>query len=64
MSEINEIEELPEGNFPINLKLTNQYQLQDPRLMAEYNIYIKTGYFFGEINININLITYEYNIVI
>ena len=38
LSEINDTEELPEGDFPINLKLTDQYQRKYPSLMAKYNM--------------------------
>ena len=47
MSEINDTEELPEGLFPINLKLMNQYQRKYPILMDKYkNPTYKIGYFF------------------
>ena len=36
MSEINDIEELYEGTFPINLKLIAKYQQTEPSLMAKY----------------------------
>ena len=36
LSEINEIKELPEGIFPINLKLIDQYQRKYPSLMDKY----------------------------
>ena len=35
VSEINDIEELPEGNFPINLKLIKKYQRTEPSLIAK-----------------------------
>ena len=31
MSEINDIGEIPEVNFPINLKLIQRYQQEEPR---------------------------------
>ena len=46
MSEINDIEEIPEDSFPINLKLIDRYQWKDPSLMAKCNKFIyKTGSF-------------------
>ena len=36
VSEINDIRELPEGVFPIHLKLINQYQQKYPSLMDKY----------------------------
>ena len=36
MSEINDIDELPEGVFPISLKIIDQYQRKFPILMAKY----------------------------
>ena len=65
MSEIKDIEELPEGNFPINLKLIQQYQRKEPRIRAKYKtgMYHK-GSFCGGGNIYINLITCKDNIFI
>ena len=37
MSEINDIVELPEGTFPLNLKLIQQYQWEEPSITAKYN---------------------------
>ena len=47
MSEINDIEELPEGISPINLKLIKKYQRSEPSMRDKnkYNTYHK-GYFF------------------
>ena len=65
MSEINDTKEIPEGIFPINLKLIYQYQLKDLSLITKYkNHTYKTGYFYGVSNIYFNLITCEDNIVI
>ena len=65
MSEIDNIEELPEGVFSINLKIIDQYQFKYLSIMAKYNTSkYKTGYFRGEMIIYFNLITYEYNTVI
>ena len=65
VSEINDTEELPEGNFPINLKLIYLYQPIDTSLMAKYTsgAYQK-GYFCWGSNINLNLIICEVKIVI
>ena len=65
MSEINDIEELPEGNFPINLKPIKKYQQSEPSLMAKYKYgtYHK-GYFGGGSNIYLKLITCKDNSVI
>ena len=38
MSEINDIEELSEGNFPIKFKTIDQYQQEEPNLMAKLKI--------------------------
>ena len=65
MSEINDIKELPEGTFPINLKLIQKYQREEPSIIAKYKdgTYHK-GYFCGGSNIDLNLITCKDNIVI
>ena len=65
MSEINDIEELPEGNFPINLKLIQKYQRSEPIIIDEYKYgtYHK-GYFCGGSNIDIKLIRCEDKIII
>ena len=58
MSEINDIEELPEAFFPINLKLIDQHQWRYPIQMDKYTIGVyKTGYFCGGSNIGLKLIT-------
>ena len=36
VSEINDTEELSEGNFPINLKIIQKYQRREPRIIAKY----------------------------
>ena len=36
VSEINDIKEIPEGDFPFNLKLIAQYQWKETFLMAKY----------------------------
>ena len=65
MSEINDIKEITEGNFPINLKLIEKYQRTEPILMAKYKYgkYHK-GYFHGGSNKDLNLITCDNKIVI
>ena len=56
MSEINDIEEIPEGYFPIHLKLIQQHHHKDPILMAKYTegTYHK-GCFCGGSNIYLTL---------
>ena len=57
VSETNDIEELPEGNFPMNLKFIAKHQREGPSIIATYQdgIYHK-GYFNGFSNIDLNLI--------
>ena len=65
LSEINDTEEIPEGIFPINLKLIHHYQQKEPGLLAKYTImaYHK-GSFRGGSNINLSLTMCEVTIVI
>ena len=65
MPEINDNEEIPEGNFPINLRLIKEYQWTEPSLMDKYKdgTYHK-GSFCGGSNIDINLLMCEDKIVI
>ena len=65
MSEINYIEEIPEGDFPINLKLIQKYQRLELSIIAKYKygMYHKDS-FCGGINSDINLITCKDKIVI
>ena len=65
MSEINDIEEIPEGNFTINLKLTPKHQRAEPSIIDKYKdgTYHK-GSFCGGSNIDLNLITCKGKIVI
>ena len=65
MSEINNIEELPKGTFPIILKLIQKYQQAEPSIKAKYEdgMYHK-GSFCGVSNIDIKLITCMDKIVI
>ena len=65
MSEINYIEEIPEGTFPINVKMVAKDQRTEPSIMSKYKYgtYHK-GYLRGVININVILITCEDKIVI
>ena len=52
MLEINDIEVISEGTFPINLKMIAQYQQTEPILMDKYEdgMYNK-GYFHGRMTI-------------
>ena len=65
MSGINDIEEIPEGTFPINLKLIQKYQRSGPIITAKckYGTYHK-GSFRGGSNIGLKLIPYKDHIVI
>ena len=58
MPEINDIEELTECNFPINLKLITKHQRQEPSIRDKYKdgTYQKC-YLRGGSNIDIRLIT-------
>ena len=52
MSEINDIKGLPEGVFPMNLRLIYQHQRKDSIPMVKYKMgTYKSDYFHGEINI-------------
>ena len=65
MPEINDNEEIPEGNFPINLKLIKEYQRKEPSLMDKYKDGTHhKGYFGSGIIIDINLIMCEDRIFI
>ena len=65
MSEINDTEELPEGNFSINLKLIKKHQHKYPSLMAKYKEgAYQIDSFRGVSNIYLNLMMYEDNIFI
>ena len=64
MPEINDIEEIIEGDFPINLKMIEKYQRTEPSLMDEYkNGTYHTYSFCGGSNIDLNLIMCEDNII-
>ena len=56
MSEINDTKEIPEGIFPINLRLTQKHQRSEPSIKVKYKdgTYHK-GYFRGGINIYLKL---------
>ena len=58
MSEINDTNGIPGGTFPINLKLIQKYQRQEPIITAKYEdgMYYK-GYFRGGSKFDLNLIT-------
>ena len=65
VSEINYIEEIPEGNFPINLILIQQPKREEPNLMAKYkNGVYHEGSFRGGGNDKFSLITCKDNIII
>ena len=65
MSEINNTKKLPEGIFPINLKLIDQYQQKDPSQEAKYKMgAYQKGCICGVSNINLNLITCDDDIFI
>ena len=58
MSEINDIEEIPESNVSNNLKLIQRYQQSEPILVAKYkNGTHHKGSFRGGINKKLSLIT-------
>ena len=65
MSEVNYIEELPEGTFTINLKLMQKYQRLEPSIRDKYkDVKYHKGYFRGVSNIDLRLITCRDKIVI
>ena len=65
MSEINEIEEVPEGTFPINIKLNKKFQRLEPNTIAKYTTgNYQKGCFIGGSNIDLKLITCGDNIFI
>ena len=65
VSEINGIEEQPEGNFPINLKLIQKYQRSETIIIYKYKDGTHhKGSFNGGSNIDLDLITCEDKIVI
>ena len=65
MSEINDIKELPEGTFPIDLILIANHQRHKPIIIDKYKYgtYHK-GYFRGGSNIDFSLITCKRKMVI
>ena len=63
MSEINDIEKLPEGIFPFNLKFTQKYQWKKPIIKAKYKYgTYQKGYFRGGSNIDIKIVACKDNI--
>ena len=58
MSEFNDIDEIPEGTFPINLKFIQKHKREEASITDKYKYgtYHK-GYFRGGINIDLTLIT-------
>ena len=65
MSEINDIEKVHEGTFPINSKLIQKYQRSEPSIIDKYKYgtYHKGSFRVGS-NINLKLIMCEDEIVI
>ena len=65
VSEANDIKELPEVTFPINLKFIQKYQQAEPSIRCKYKTctYHK-GSFNGGYNIDLKHITREDNIFI
>ena len=64
MLKLYNIEELPEGTFPLYFNLINSYQQEDPFLTEKIKcIEFTKDYFYGVRN-TINLITYKYKILI
>ena len=51
MSEVYEIEELPEGTFPLSFNLIDRYQLEDTFLTENLNAQNIQGVFFAEAGI-------------
>ena len=65
VSEINDIEEIPEGTFSIDLKLIKTYQRLEPSITAKYKYgTCQQGYLHGVSNIDIKVITCKDKIVI
>ena len=65
MSEIYDIEGLPEGSFPIKLKLIQKYQRMEPSIIAKYKTdTYQEGYYRGGSNIYLKLITCKDKILI
>ena len=65
MSEINDKEEIPEINFPINFKLIQQHQRLERSIMAKYkNGMYHKDYFHGVGNDNLSLIICKDQIVL
>ena len=65
MQEINDIEEIPEGNFPVGFKLIQRHQRAEPSLMDKYKyITYHKVYFRGGINDDLSLIICKDKIVI
>ena len=63
--EINNTEEIPVGNVPINLKLIEQHQRKETILLAKYKYgKYQKGSFRGRSHTYINLITCEDKIFI
>ena len=65
MSEINDTKEIPEGIFPINLKLIQKHQREEPSITDKYKYgtHHKSSFCAG-INTDFNLIMCKDKIVI
>ena len=58
VSEINDIEKITEGTFPINLELIKTYQRLEPSITAKYTTSThQKGSFHGGSNIDLKIIT-------
>ena len=65
MPEINDIKEITEGNFPVNLKLISKYQQLEPILMDKYEDCTYHKGSFRRVSISdLKLITCEDRIII
>ena len=63
--EINDIKEISEGTFPINLKLIKAYQRLEPSITAKYTTgTYQKGSFCGGSNIDLKIITCKNKIII
>ena len=49
LSEINDTEELPEDNFPININLIAKHQREEPSIIAKYQDSTYHKVFFMEV---------------
>ena len=64
MSELYDIDELPEGTFPLSFNIIDRYHWEDPPILEKLNsAEYQKGYFRGGRN-TIKLVTYKNKIVI